>query len=62
MSEKEMVDGYLDGFKDFRKSLPEGHNYGPAYMHGWLNGLDDRTGKPREHADVLRTRAMMILR
>jgi hypothetical protein len=57
----DMIKGYLAGKDDWRNNLPEGHNYSPAYEHGWLNGRDDRIHKPRERASVLRARAEMIL-
>lgn len=57
----EMVQGYCDGKEDSRTELPEKHNFDVAYVHGWLNGRDDRIGKPREFASVLRARANMIL-
>lgn len=57
----EMTEGYLDGFSDTRMDLPKQNNYSPAYVHGWLNGRDDRINKPRSTADVLRRRADMIL-
>lgn len=59
--ETEMVQGYWDGTDDFREELPKNHNYSAAYAHGWLNGRDDRLGKPREFASVLGARAHMIL-
>lgn len=59
--ESEMVRGYLEGRDDFRKELPIDHNYSPSYVHGWLNGRDDRFGKPRDRAAALRARAEMIL-
>ena len=59
---EEMVQGYLDGFKDDRAELPKQTNRLPAYTHGWLNGRDDRIGKPRERAEVLRRKADMILK
>ncbi|MGP5741334.1 hypothetical protein [Pseudomonas aeruginosa] len=31
-----------------------------AYMHGYRNGVSDRTGIPHERAEVLRRRAEMI--
>lgn len=62
MAKDEMIEGYFDGFRDFRAELPKLNNYSPAYKHGWLNGRDDRISKPRDRADVLRKRAEMILR
>ena len=44
----DMVEGYLDGYKDTRDALPESlSNRSRSYQHGWLNGRDDRCGKPR---------------
>lgn len=57
----EMIEGYHDGRESSRNELHEGHNYNIAYVHGWLNGRDDRLEKPRERASVLRARADMIL-
>ena len=48
--ESEMVEGYLDGCKDERDALPENTNRSRAYVHGWLNGRDDRLRKPRDSA------------
>jgi hypothetical protein len=31
------------------------------YNHGWKNGRDDRIGKPRDGASVLRARADLII-
>lgn len=44
----DMIDGYMDGFKDDRAAYPESlSNRSRSYKHGWLNGLEDRTGKLR---------------
>lgn len=44
----DMVDGYLDGFKDDRLEFPESLSIrGASYKHGWLKGRDERTGKLR---------------
>jgi len=48
MSETDMVQGYCDGMDDKRIALPENTNYSAAYVHGWLNGRDDRLHKPRD--------------
>lgn len=57
----EMVEGYLAGLESGAPHLPECHlSRSPAFRHGWLNGRDDRVGKPRESAHVLRARATMI--
>lgn len=61
MSEQEMIEGYLSGKDDTRLELPVNSNYSPAYIHGWINGRDDRLNKPRASASVLRSRAEMIL-
>jgi hypothetical protein len=54
----EMTQGYIDGFEDDRADFPESlSNRGFAYRHGWLNGRDDRTGKPRLAAQTLREMA-----
>lgn len=58
---QDMVRGYCDGKEDHRYELPEHNNYSAAYIHGWKNGRDDRIGKPRDLANVLRKRAEMIL-
>jgi len=57
----DMVLGYYDGHSDDRNDLPKQHNYSPSYVHGWLNGRDDRIGKPRDAASVLRARADLIM-
>lgn len=41
----EMIQGYLDGF-DLTSPEPSG-NRSRSYCHGFLNGRDDRSGKPR---------------
>ena len=60
-AERDMVEGYLDGFKDHRETLPENSNFSPAYIHGWLNGRDDRVGTPRDTASALRERAELLI-
>ena len=58
----EMVDGYMAGYGSGAPDLPECHkDRSPQFRHGWLNGRDDRIGKPREKADTLKRRAGMIL-
>lgn len=52
----EVVQGYMRG----RKGLPA-ERKNAAYMHGFRNGVADRTGVPQERAEVLRRRAQMIL-
>lgn len=51
----DMVRGYMRAWR----GLPA-QSKTAAYMHGYRNGEDDRSGKPRERADVLRRRAEMI--
>jgi hypothetical protein len=58
----DMVAGYLAGHRSGSDELPECHKAkSVAFRHGWLNGLDDRVGTPREPARVLRARADMIV-
>ena len=53
-----MVEGYFDGYRDDRDEFPESMaNRSRSYRHGWLNGHDDRTGKPRASAEELRRAA-----
>lgn len=62
MKTDDMVAGYLAGFSSGSMRLPDCYaNESPAFKHGWLNGLDDRSSKPRERYSVLRARADMIL-
>lgn len=56
----EMIEGYSDGLTDVRTDPPAMSNRSPAYWHGWLNGRDDRIGKPRSSAMSLRSRAAML--
>lgn len=46
-SSADIVDGYFDGREDARDEYPESSNRSAFYRHGWLNGRDDRVGKPR---------------
>ncbi|MFC0708968.1 hypothetical protein [Azorhizophilus paspali] len=55
-AEWEMVQGYMRG----HDGLPA-ECRGAAYMHGYRNGVADRTGVLGDRADVLRRRADMIL-
>lgn len=57
--EKEMTQGYLDGFDG--SSPDPGLNRGRAYKHGFANGRDDLSGHPRSTAQVLRDEADRIL-
>lgn len=60
--EQEMVDGYMKGFGGLTDTLPACYEAkSAAWKHGWNNGRDDRLGKPRDPASVLRRRADMIL-
>jgi hypothetical protein len=58
----DMIDGYLDGFEDDRDDYPSQSNRSEAYRHGWLNGRDDRLGKPRASAQMLRDEAARIIK
>lgn len=51
----EMVQGYMAGIDGLRAQRSTA-----AYMHGYRNGVSDRTGVPHERAEVLRRRAEMI--
>jgi hypothetical protein len=57
----EMLEGYLDGFRDERDEFPARSNHSEAYQHGWLNGRDDRRNEPRLTAAELRAIAARIL-
>jgi hypothetical protein len=47
----EMVEGFLDGYD---MSAPEpSANRSHSYRHGFANGRDDRSGKPRAGHDEL---------
>lgn len=51
----EMAEGYRDGLKDDRLEMPDSiGNRSHSYRHGWLNGRDDRLGRPRARAETLR--------
>jgi hypothetical protein len=50
----DIVDGYFDGREDDRTEYPEASNRSAFYRHGWLNGRDDRIGKPRASAAEIR--------
>lgn len=56
----EMVEGYADGFASKDEELGQGNNRSESYKHGWLNGRDDRLGKPRASASVIRENAKAI--
>lgn len=57
----DMTEGYLQGLSSSATNLPDCFKAkSVAFRHGWLNGRDDRLGKPRDDADVLRRRASMI--
>lgn len=62
MDGSEMVRGYLAGFNSGELDIPACHDMqSVAFRHGWMNGRDDRTGSPRDRAQVLRARAELIL-
>lgn len=50
----DIVDGYFDGRDDERAEYPEASNRSAFYRHGWLNGRDDRVGRPRYSAAQIR--------
>ena len=55
----EMVSGYLDGYD---LSAPEpSDNRSHSYRHGFANGRDDRSGKPRAAAAELRQMADLAM-
>ena len=51
----DMMRGYLDGIK--ADAVRPGPNRSQSYVHGWLNGRDDRIAEPRASAAELRERA-----
>lgn len=55
----EMVQGYLDGL-DLDSPEPS-ENRSHSYRHGFANGRDDRSGKPRASADRLRADAEIAM-
>lgn len=58
LTNDEMVEGYIDGFGAEEMDFPDRlTNRGEAYKHGWLNGRDDRIGKPRASFSRLIRRA-----
>jgi hypothetical protein len=61
-AEQEMIEGYLDGRIDERQELPDLSNRSGAYIHGWRNGRDDRTRKPRASIRILRMEADAALK
>lgn len=61
-AEAEMLEGYRDGREDTRDEPPAMSNRSAAYIHGWLNGRDDRCQKPRATAAELRRRARAALK
>ena len=45
----------LEGYRDALNGQPApGGNRSAFYRHGWLNGRDDRSGKPRASAASIR--------
>lgn len=54
----DMVEGYRDGFD--RDAVPPGQNRSRSYVLGWLNGRDDRAGRPRASAAELREAARKV--
>jgi hypothetical protein len=51
----ELVQGYLHGLRNLPK-----RSQTAAYKHGYENGVDDRTGRSRNKANVNIRRANMI--
>lgn len=61
--ERDMMTGYMDGFRDTRSHRPHGPtNHSEAYCFGWDNGRDDRMKSPRAPAETLHAEAELILR
>ena len=48
----DMIEGYRDGRQ--KDAVPPGPNRTRSYVHGWLNGRDDRLQKPRASAENIR--------
>jgi len=48
----DMLEGYRDGHQ--KDAVPPGPNRSRSYVHGWLNGRDDRLGTPRANAERIR--------
>ena len=62
-TDADMVEGYHDGLTDERDALPDSlTNRSAAYIHGWLNGRDDRLKLPRQSAVSGRAKAEAIRR
>jgi hypothetical protein len=60
MANDDMVQGYFDGLDDDRVEFPASlANRSACYVHGWLNGRDDRIHQPRATAAELRERAKL---
>ena len=63
MSEQElddMTEGYRAGYFARETEFPERlKNRGAQFQHGWLNGRDDRLGRPRGNAKTLREAAVL---
>lgn len=54
-TDDEIIEGYFDGLGDDRIELPTSlENRTASYRHGWLNGRDDRIGRSRGKAKVIR--------
>lgn len=58
----DIIDGYFDGREDARAEYPEASNRSAFYRHGWLNGRDDRVGKPRATAQQIRDELAALAR
>tara|TARA_R110000737_G_scaffold239142_2_gene251172 strand:- start:1875 stop:2264 length:390 start_codon:yes stop_codon:yes gene_type:complete len=55
----DMIEGYRDGFTDdpIDSAQDRMSNRSACYSHGWLNGRNDRIGRPRASAATLRSQA-----
>lgn len=52
--EGQVIMGYYDGLHDTRDELPKHSNFTKSYVHGWNNGRDDRSRRPRAPVHTLR--------
>ena len=52
MMDDDVLHGYRDGVSP--DAMPPGPNRSRSYVHGWLNGRDDRARKPRASAEAIR--------
>jgi len=59
MIEDEMLNGYLDGFDPDSPEPSENRSH--AYRHGFSNGRDDLSRRPRATAAILREEAELAI-